>query len=208
MATVDLAGLGAVTTAVGLGVIEVHHAGLPPPSLHEETAERYVVQLQQLLPRGRAWSRGADAELTLLLRGWADEFARVDLRASDLLAETVPSAAVELLPDWETALDLDGSNSSLAARQAAVAARLLAGADFTASAEAIAALGEQFGVDLEVLDGQHAPFVAGSVAGAALTQPQWRYVWTVRGQAPLSAELRAAIEFVKPLHTHVVFEEV
>lgn len=65
------------------------------------TAENYVAQLQALLPPGAAWTREADATFTRLLQSLADELARVDARADDLLREVLPGSTVETLPEWE-----------------------------------------------------------------------------------------------------------
>jgi uncharacterized protein YmfQ (DUF2313 family) len=64
-------------------------------------ASAYLSQLQALLPTGLAWPREPAATLTSLLDAWAQELARVDARAEQLLSETDPAATSELLPDWE-----------------------------------------------------------------------------------------------------------
>ena len=56
------------------------------------TAPDYLASLQALLPQGFAWPRQADAALTRLLLAWADEFARVDIRAADLVLRVCPPA--------------------------------------------------------------------------------------------------------------------
>jgi uncharacterized protein YmfQ (DUF2313 family) len=61
----------------------------------------YLGQLQALLPRGLAWSLSQTAKLTSLLLAWADEFARIDLRADELVDAVDPSTTIELLNEWE-----------------------------------------------------------------------------------------------------------
>jgi len=61
----------------------------------------YLAQLQALLPGGLAWGRQVGVVLTRLLSAWADEFARVDLRCADLIAEADPRTTHEMLADWE-----------------------------------------------------------------------------------------------------------
>jgi uncharacterized protein YmfQ (DUF2313 family) len=78
------------------------------------TAADYLLQLQALLPSGPAWPR-EDSPLTRLLTGIAQEAARVDARAGDLLTEADPRTATELLPDWERVLGLpDDCNKRVA----------------------------------------------------------------------------------------------
>lgn len=67
---------------------------------------QYLAQLQALMPPGAAWTREAHANLTRLLSAIAEEFARVDTRAEELLAEADPYTTSELLPDWERVFDL------------------------------------------------------------------------------------------------------
>jgi uncharacterized protein YmfQ (DUF2313 family) len=95
------------------------------------TPEQYTGMLQSLLPPGTAWPRDPDAILTALLRGFADEFARADMRFDDLLNEFIPGNAFELLADWERVLGLPDSctaniNLSIDQRRAAVGAKLAA----------------------------------------------------------------------------------
>lgn len=70
------------------------------------TAEEYRSQLQALLPPGAAWTREPNAVLTKTLHAIADELARVDVRADELLTESDPRATFELLGDWERAFGL------------------------------------------------------------------------------------------------------
>ena len=61
----------------------------------------YRDALIALLPQGDAWPTDADSELGLLLTGLAEEFARIDRRAGDLLNESHPSQTFELFDEWE-----------------------------------------------------------------------------------------------------------
>jgi uncharacterized protein YmfQ (DUF2313 family) len=70
------------------------------------TSEQYLRQLQALLPTGAAWPREDAATLTKVLHSLADELARIDLRADDLLDEADVRTAGELLSDWERVLGL------------------------------------------------------------------------------------------------------
>jgi len=64
-------------------------------------ATDYLAQLQALLPPGPAWPKGADASLTKMLTGLAQELARVDDRALQLVEEVDPRTTAELFIDWE-----------------------------------------------------------------------------------------------------------
>jgi len=112
---------------------------LPPPSPIVQAAlpatgarseADYLGAIQALLPRGRAWSRDPATTLTAVLDGWARAYARVDARQTNLLIDAFPTAAVELLPEWEATLGLPdpclGPLPTLQQRQAQVRARLVA----------------------------------------------------------------------------------
>lgn len=65
------------------------------------SADHYLQQLKQLLPRGLAWSRDVTSIWHKLLSGLADEMARVDGVAWALLDEADPRRASALLEQWE-----------------------------------------------------------------------------------------------------------
>jgi uncharacterized protein YmfQ (DUF2313 family) len=81
--------------------------------------------LWALLPPGRLWLRDPDSELDRFLLASADELARIDARGQDLIRESDPQQASELLPEFEAMLDLapDGTEAE---RRARVVARLIA----------------------------------------------------------------------------------
>lgn len=173
----------------------------PPPELcRHETGPAYLAMLQQLLPRGAAWTREPEAVLTALLTAIADELSCIDAKAADLLRETDPRYALELLADWERNLGLPdpctGPLELLQDRRAAVVERIAnQGGQSPAYFEAtLAARGFPEARVREFL-----PFVAGrAVAGDRLTNPQrafragyaragdaltnnenWLYTWAV-----------------------------
>lgn len=108
-----------------------------------ELSERYLNQLQSLLPPGRAWPRDDDAELTAFLTGLAEWLAAVHERALDLKREINPYTASELLDEWESSLALDAGSLTEAQRQAANVAKLadMGGARKTRYLALAAALG-------------------------------------------------------------------
>jgi uncharacterized protein YmfQ (DUF2313 family) len=105
----------------------------PPPvvALCDLTVDDWTRTLVDLLPRGAVWPRDP---ATVLWRFWmaiADEMMAIQRRDCDLLAESYPCGAVELLPDWERVLGLpdectDQQDWPLTSRQAFVCAKLAA----------------------------------------------------------------------------------
>jgi uncharacterized protein YmfQ (DUF2313 family) len=61
----------------------------------------YRDALLALMPQGDAWPTDPDSELGKLLTGLAEEFARIDARAEELLNESHPSQTFELFEEWE-----------------------------------------------------------------------------------------------------------
>jgi hypothetical protein len=86
-------------------------------------AEVYARMLKALLPPGR-WRLDADGVLSKVFTATGDELARVDGRAQDLLRESDPRTADELLPDFERVLELS-SDGTLEERRARVVSLLV-----------------------------------------------------------------------------------
>lgn len=189
------------------------------------TADNYLSQLQALLPSGAAWTLEPDVVLTRLLGAMAEEFARIDTRAIDLLAQIDPRTAGELLTDWETVLglpdactgDLDGV---LARMDAAYGALTATGGASRAYFIAVAAA-----LGYTVTITEFRPFQVGSSAvGDPLYGDAWRHAWRVDAPAVTIREfavgssaagdplrswgnelLECSITKLKPAHTHVLF---
>jgi uncharacterized protein YmfQ (DUF2313 family) len=70
----------------------------------------YTDVLLQLLPTGSAWHRANDSQLAALMRGLAEEFVRINIRAEQLINESLPSGVSELLERWEADYGLDNSS--------------------------------------------------------------------------------------------------
>ena len=94
------------------------------------TAAQYRTQLRSLLPSGPAWDPERVPELEDVLAGVAQELARLDARAADLLNEMDPAGVSELVPDWERVMNLPdpclGATPLFDDRRLAVRRRLLA----------------------------------------------------------------------------------
>lgn len=80
-----------------------------------------------LLPRGRVWPRDPTSVMAQVLAGLSPTWARHTARNNNLLVDAFPATAVELLPEWESALGLPdpcaGEAPTLQGRQAQVVAR-------------------------------------------------------------------------------------
>jgi len=146
-------------------------------------AVAYRQMLVQLQPPGRALPTEEGTVWVALLDAESVELARVDRRADDLVLESDPRTATEMLEDWERVCGLPGACSAvapdtLAQRRAAVHAHLTARfgqrpADYEALAESLGYAGatvEEF-----------RPFRAGqAAAGDALTNGDWVHAFRLR----------------------------
>lgn len=152
--------------------------------LAPHSAEAYQAQLAALLPQGRAWPRETGSTLMRLLLAKADELARVDGRAADLLEEVDPRTTLEMLDDWERVAGLPDNcipaPDSIAERRAALLARLTGqgGQSRAYFVELAAAMGYAVTID------EFGPFVAGSLAGQDLNGEAWAHAWRVNVQPP------------------------
>lgn len=189
------------------------------------TAAAYLAQLQALLPQGAAWPRDADATLTQLLAALAEELARVDLRADDLLNEADPRTTYELLTDWERVAGLPDpctpDDASIDERRMSLVQRLtmLGGA----SAAYFIALAEVLGYPGATVT-EFRPFTCVSDCNDFLNPaPTWTHQWrlslpasriTVMNCAsPCNASLRTwgdstlecVVNRLKPAHTDLTF---
>jgi uncharacterized protein YmfQ (DUF2313 family) len=193
------------------------------------TAPDYLLQLQALLPAGPAWPR-ENSPLTRLLDGIAQEAARVDSRANDLLAESDPRTATELLPDWERVLGLpDDCNRSVSLtvpqRRLLAAQRLTElGGQSAAYFTAIAAVLGEAGVTVNEFRAMNCNDTCNSAVGSEGD----RFFWSVNfprpatGLAPLNCNdtcndamqtytpslAECPIRERKPAHTQVLFTYV
>jgi uncharacterized protein YmfQ (DUF2313 family) len=179
-----------------------------------------------LLPRGLAWTRLAGSVLQNFWNAIAGAFAALHARVGALTElEAFPPTSVELLPDWERVLGLPdpclGANPVVAARQAAVLARLAASGG--QSIPYFQQLALNLGSTITVTE--YAPFRWGiDHWGAPLRCQAWAYIWQVtisggveyrfqwgRDQwgSPLWSFAGGAVECeilrLKPAHTLVEF---
>jgi len=160
------------------------------------TGANYLAQLQALLPVGAAWSREPDAALTALLQALADEFARADLRADQLIIEADPRSALELISDWERVTGLPDSCSgtlatTLQERREAVVAKLTAIGG--ASRAYFTSVAERLGYTVEI--DEYRPFISGlSRCGDLLNGGHpVRHTWRVRVTGPRYTAFRTGV---------------
>jgi uncharacterized protein YmfQ (DUF2313 family) len=139
----------------------------------------HAQMLRQLLPRGAAWEFAPDGTFARLLEALAAEFARIDVRAIELLDEADPRTALETLIDWERVAGLPdactGQPDNVRERQIALVQKLtsIAGqtpADFI---ELAALIG--FEIDIE----EHRPLRTGFLVGDRCNDEAWAFAWTV-----------------------------
>src|SRR5512139_1323300 len=105
-----------------MGLLLLDSSAIPPVP---RPAEVYASMLRALLPPGKLW-RVAGSLLSQVFLACADELARVDTRAGDLINEADPATTLELLPDFERELGLEAGTSSVDERRARVVTRLVA----------------------------------------------------------------------------------
>ncbi|EMO4249237.1 DUF2313 domain-containing protein [Citrobacter freundii] len=70
------------------------------------STEEWLIALQQAMPRGKAWARDNDADLTRFLRALAKRLNRAEFDAARLQPEMRPETTLQLLPEWEEYLGL------------------------------------------------------------------------------------------------------
>ncbi|MFA6971622.1 MAG: putative phage tail protein [Gallionella sp.] len=186
----------------------------------------YLSQLQKLLPQGVAWPRESDAALTRLLDGFAEEFSRVDGRATQLLDEADPRTTYEMLENWEHAAGLsafslvDGSVLSLDQRRANLVSKITErGGQSRAYFIALAA---KMGFTVTITE-FHEWSVNDDVE-ASLNRLEWNFAWRINAplttssawnvesdvETPfsvvwLNALLESVLQKDKPAHTVLLF---
>lgn len=175
------------------------------------SAASYLAQLNALLPLGAAWTRSPGSVLGALLGASADELARIDQRAADLVAEADPRTATEMLSDWEALVGLPDVCTpiagSVADRRLAVHQRLasLGGQSRTYFIE----LAERLGYVAQVQEFQ--PAQIGDHIGDYLFGEAWAYAWMLRTAPALDGDplgLQCLVRRLKPAHTEVLFGEI
>jgi uncharacterized protein YmfQ (DUF2313 family) len=194
-------------------------------SAPQYSAADYLAALQALLPRGRAWPRDGDANLTKVVTGLVQVFARNNVAAADLIVDAFPLTTLQLLPQWEATLGLPdpcaGVSPTIQARRAQVVAK------FTGiggqSAPYMIAYAKSLGYVITIT--QYVPARIGqSAAGQPLYGVAWAHAWRVNSALstvnkarigvatagePLASwsntVLQCELQEIAPAHTVLIF---
>lgn len=154
------------------------------------TGAQYSEQLRALLPPGKALDDAGNGVLTQLLNGMAQEFARVDVSAGDLIDESIPSTTFQLLPDWEHICALPDNCTpavqTIDQRRQAVVARLLGNG--TPSIPYLTQLASQLGYAITIV--KRCARRHGTQMGTPYGLTPWQFVWEVH--APLNTVVHRA----------------
>lgn len=194
--------------------------------LVEYTQAEYRDALAGLLPTGAAWAKASDSTLMLLLMALGAEFERLNGRASQLLAETIPSSTTELLPDWERNFGLP--EECVVAAQTVLERRMAFEAKLTSmggqSRDFFIGLAATLGYGVVTID-EFTSLAAATAAGITFTGDDWAHTWRVNlstgvhivpfrvGAGSVGEPLRSfgnevidcQFNDLKPAHTRLIF---
>ena len=157
----------------------------------------YLAAQQALLPRGPVWPRDSSATLTKLLTGFVGSNYRSNVAASNLLVESFPSSAVQLLGEWESTLGLPDAFAppavTQAERQAAVVGALtdtgiMSGAYFVALA-----LGMGYAVTISTFR----TYNVNVGMDRDIASDEWAFVWQVNASASIASFYTLTVDIVQ-----------
>ena len=181
----------------------------------------YGPVLKQHLPRGPIWDAPAGGSFDGLLQGLAEIVDAWKADADSLLTELNPVTAVNMLPEWEAAYGLPGSNPSppttTAARQQAVAAKVLGYGTITPAF--VLAMIAKLGYAGATIQQGYFQICYCNATGTLSNSPpsgctsvlytdQWAFGWNIT-YTPISTAQDALMQWlvnqVCPVHTQVFF---
>lgn len=193
-------------------------------------SDHYTRQLTALLPRGALWESliAPGKRFFALLQAIAAEFARVDDSAEQLLDETDPRRAYQLLPEWETFAALPdtclGEPETIEQRRQNLHAKLTARGG--QSRQYFIDLAERIGYPGATIT-EFTPHNVGMSVSAPLYGSDWAYAWALTapdspvqqltvqsgvdeslGEVSPNKRLECAIARTKPAHTVVIHEYI
>ena len=157
----------------------------------------YLAALKALMPRGRAWPRGADTTQSAVLNGLVEVYEDTNEDANTLLVESFPATAGEMLPEWELSLGLPGAYGvtpgTTAGRQAAVVAALTdtGGQSISFFINLAANLG--FTITIT----QFRPYNVNLSVITPLAIDEWAHVWQVNASAAIAVTYTPAVDIVQ-----------
>lgn len=155
------------------------------------TQQQWFDAMLALLPLGAAIDRSVDSLLIQLLDAFADELARIDADAQQLLAETSPLTTNLLLPEWEADWGLpcncDGADvAPLAERRAVLAGKVLGVGG--QSRQLFIDYAARFGYAIGINEFTSASAPVGGYSGADLN-----FVWQIVAPGTEVREMRAGV---------------
>lgn len=152
------------------------------------SVEQHRDALMALFPKGQAWPTEPDSELGKLMHGVAEEFARIDARAEDLLRESHPSTAFELFEEWEQMHGLPdtcaSSDPTFQERRLALVQKYqMFGGQ---SREFFIAIAAALGFEITITEYRERSF--GMDHGTLYGDTEWNWVWQVNAALTNYAE--------------------
>jgi len=189
------------------------------------SAHDYTDQLAQLMPRGVLWDdlTQNDSEFMNWLAALAEEFARIDARATDIIDETDPRTMYEMLYDWEQYLNLPdacvGQAETLEQRREAVHQLLTSVGG--QSRQYFITVASRIGFVISITEFN--PFTVSSLVDEAVLGQNWQFAWQVNAPAETVTELtvlsdvnsalagwgnsrlECILNRLKPAHTTILF---
>lgn len=185
----------------------------------------FVQAAQALLPRGRAWPRDAEYQLTGLVTAMVGRMAAAHAASADLSeVESDPRQTNQLLPDWEASFGLPDpctpANPSIQQRRAALVARIASqGGQSPAYYIQVAA---SLGYSITITEFATAQFGVTGFGGAFYSDA-WANAWQVNAPSMTiqyaafgasvfgdpfatfnSTQLGCVLERIKPAHTDLI----
>jgi len=156
------------------------------------SAADFLQALQSLLPRGAVWPRDPDAVQTQALSGLVQSNVRLVQRANNLLAESNPVGAVELLYEWESTLGLPdpaiGQLPTIQARRGAVVSNFAN----TGGQSAAYFINQAAQIGYTITINNNAPFRVGqSYVGQPLGTQDWFFTWSINSPSNAERTFRA-----------------
>lgn len=165
----------------------------------------YTAAVQALLPRGRVWPRDPDATMTRVARAIAAGFSRSNARANYLLQDAFPATAVELLPEWISALGVPGPFGTLAPTTEGQQAQVVAALSNVGgqSAEYFIQLLASYGRVATITN--FTRYTVRKPVNAPIAGDAWAHSWLVDIAGAPDANLEALVRLHAPAHTIVAF---
>jgi len=176
------------------------------------TKDSYKQLLISLLPKGPIWpSAETDNTFTDLLDGLAEELARIDARALNLLEEAFPNTTNELLVDWERVTGLPdsctGVLNTLQQRRNALMGVLTT--ERSLSKQFYTDIAERLGFTITITELPNWTWQVNAAIGANTVY--FRVGSSTMGEPLVSSEnnlLECVMQALKPAHTSVIFNYI